>query len=78
MTAKKNYFLGILREGEVVVSITDRIITVRDEKGDTFAYWYKYDAKGVPVIEDRSLMITTGNDMKGMSYDDVGSENILS
>ena len=72
----RNYFLNILRDGETVVSITDRIITVRDEMGDAYGYWYHFDKNGTPVIEDRSLMVTSGNGVKEMCYDAVGSEDL--
>lgn len=72
----KNYFLSILREGDTVISITERIIAVRSVTGEARAYWYHFDEKGVPRIEERSLMIVHGDDGMGMSYDCVDSENL--
>lgn len=74
---KMNYFLTILSEGETVVSVTDRVITTRDFKGDYYAVWYHFDRKGVPVVEDKSLMITSGDDnIKSKCYNAVGSEDL--
>lgn len=61
--AKKNYHLIVLGKGETVVSVTERVITVKDITGRFYAYWYHFDEDGTPVIDNRNLMITTDDDI---------------